>query len=393
MLTGARSLRNAYSNGQFRNIATISTNTNKIFLSEEVQHGLENGIPIVALESTIITHGMPYPQNIECALEVEDILRKKGVIPATIAILEGKIKAGLNKKELSFLGDIKTSNPIKTSRRDLAYVVAHKRNGGTTVSGTLIVAGKAGIPIFATGGLGGVHREAEKTFDISADLIELGKTPVAVFSSGIKSILDIAKTLEYLETQGVLVATYGDTNDFPGFYTSKSGFKVPYNITDPREAALIIRTNKEINLGSGILFGVPVPEEYSLNKTELDNIITKALNQAENQGVSGKEITPFLLSRVAEATAGNSLKTNIALVKNNASAAADVAVELSGIVRNKGSNDNYRMRSEPGRSESNKAPDNEDNPKERPVVIGGCVLDRCFTLFETHVKVSGYEFS
>ncbi|KAI4464699.1 hypothetical protein MML48_3g00015715 [Holotrichia oblita] len=311
MLNSARILKNAYSNGQFRSITKISTNMSKIILSEEVRHGLENGLPIVALESTIITHGMPYPQNIECAFEVEDILRKKGVIPATIAIIEGKIKAGLNKNEVSHLGDIKTSSPIKTSRRDLAYVVSNKRNGGTTVSGTLIVTGKAGIPIFATGGLGGVHREAEKTFDISADLIELGQTAVAVFSSGIKSILDIAKTLEYLETQGVFVATYGDTNDFPGFYTSKSGFKVPYNITNAREAALIIRSNKDINLGSGMLFGVPVPEEYSLNKNELDNIIKEALNQADNQGVSGKEITPFLLSRVAEATGGKSLETSI----------------------------------------------------------------------------------
>ncbi|GJQ85626.1 hypothetical protein Trydic_g20176 [Trypoxylus dichotomus] len=382
MLTSSRSLKIAYTSGRFRNFTKIGKKSENIIISEEIRHGLENSLPIVALESTIVTHGMPYPRNIECALEVEKTIRKKGVIPATIAIINGKMRAGLTKNEITQLGDVKFSSPVKTSRRDLAYVISNKLNGGTTVSGTLIISNAAGIAIFATGGLGGVHREAEKTFDISADLVELGKTPIAVFSSGIKSILDIPKTLEYLETQGVFVATFGDTKDFPGFYTSKSGFQVPYNVTNAKQAADIIKSNKDMDLGSGMLFGVPVPEEFSMNKDVLDGIIKEALDRAESRGVIGKEMTPFLLSCVADATRGRSLDTNIALVKNNASVAADVALELSRTVtamRDKDESSGFGPSATP-------AQDNEGGPKKRPVVIGGCVLDRCISLYESDIK-------
>ncbi|KAL3282123.1 hypothetical protein HHI36_005320 [Cryptolaemus montrouzieri] len=303
-------------------------NSGVLSINEEVKYALAEQHPVVALESTIITHGLPYPDNVKCAMDVENEIRQKGAVPATIAILNGVIRAGLSIEEMETLGNIAKSNPIKTSRRDFPYVISNKSNGGTTVSGTLIVANKIGIPIFATGGIGGVHREGETTFDISADLIELGKSQVAVVSSGVKSILDIPKTLEYLETQGVFVATYGATKDFPAFYSRKSGCQAPYSIPNATEAARIISSTRNMNLQSGMLFAVPVPEEYALNDEEIQKVIERALEEARKNDIRGKQITPFLLRNIWEMTHGKSLHTNIALIKNNAKVAASIAVEI-----------------------------------------------------------------
>ncbi|RZC37127.1 pseudouridine-metabolizing bifunctional protein, partial [Asbolus verrucosus] len=235
-----------------------------------------------------------------------------GAIPATIAIIKGQIKVGLSENELNQLGDVKISQPIKTSRRDLSFVVANNLNGGTTVSGTLLVANKAGIPVFATGGIGGVHREGETTFDVSADLIELGKSNVAVISSGVKSILDIAKTLEYLETQGVFVATLAsDSRDFPAFYSRRSGCQAPYLVKTAQEAAKIIHCCHNLNVQSGMLFAVPVPEKFALDEVVINDVIAEALKDAKRNRIEGKEITPFLLARIGEITAGKSLDTSI----------------------------------------------------------------------------------
>ncbi|CAG9823370.1 unnamed protein product [Phaedon cochleariae] len=299
-----------------------------LHVKEEIKHALEKKQPVVALESTIITHGMPFPQNIECAKQVEDVVRQQGAVPATIAIINGKVEVGLTEDEINILGDTKTSVPIKASRRDISYVVSTKSNGGTTVSGTLLVANKARIPIFATGGIGGVHRGSETTFDISADLTELGRTGVAVVSSGVKSILDIPKTLEYLETQGVFVATFGESNEFPAFYSRKSGCQVPYFTENVDVAARIIKTHRELGVQSGMLFAVPIPEEYALDSIVINEAIEEALSEAKHDGIKGKNITPYLLSKIALITEGQSLQSNIALIKNNAKVAASIAVAL-----------------------------------------------------------------
>jgi len=300
----------------------------KVYLDikPDVLEALEKGKPVVALESTIISHGMPYPQNLEMALNVENIIRKEGAVPATIAILGGRIKVGLSKDEIEYLG--KAKNVIKTSRRDIPFIVSKKLDGATTVASTMIIAALAGIKVFATGGIGGVHRGAQETFDISADLQELAKTNVAVVCAGAKSILDIGLTLEYLETYGVPVVGYG-TDEFPAFYTRKSGYKVDYRVDSAEELAVAIETKWNLGLNGGVVVANPIPEEYEMDY----DIITKAINdaviEAEAKGIKGKDTTPFLLARVKELTGGDSLESNIALVYNNAKVAAQLSVELA----------------------------------------------------------------
>ncbi len=294
--------------------------------SAEVLEAKKNNKAIVALESTIISHGMPYPQNVETAKEVEDIIRKNGAVPATIAIIEGKIKIGLSNDEIEFLA--KSDDIEKASRRDLPYLIANKKNGATTVAATMICAELAGIEVFVTGGIGGVHREAEQTMDISADLQELAQTSVAVVCAGAKSILDIGLTLEYLETFGVPVVGYG-TDTLPAFYTRTSPFNVNFRIDDPVLAADMIRTKWELGLKGGVVIANPIPEEDAMEESYITNIIETALNEAKTNGISGKNVTPFLLSKVKELTEGSSLTANIALVKNNAEVGSRIAVELN----------------------------------------------------------------
>lgn len=286
----------------------------RIDLKPEVAEALQHNNPIVALESTIITHGMPFPQNLKTAKDVENIVRNENAIPATIAIINGRIKVGLTNEELeqlAELGEKEKFKTIKTSRRDLAYVLSKNWNGGTTVAGTLIIANLVGIKIFATGGIGGVHRDGQFTMDVSADLVELGRSPVTVVSSGIKSILDIPRTLEYLETQGVCVASYQSPNcDFPAFYTRSSGINVPYNFDSPKEASEMIRISNDLNLNSGILIGVPIPIDYAMDSGEMNIVIENALKDADVKGISGKEVTPFLLSAISKITKGKSLESS-----------------------------------------------------------------------------------
>lgn len=294
--------------------------------SVEVLEAKKNNKAIVALESTIISHGMPYPQNVETAKEVEDIIRKNGAVPATIAIIDGKIKIGLSDDEIEFLA--KSDDIEKASRRDLPYLIANKKNGATTVAATMICAELAGIEVFVTGGIGGVHREAEQTMDISADLQELAQTSVAVVCAGAKSILDIGLTLEYLETFGVPVVGYG-TEILPAFYTRTSPFNVNFRIDEPGLVADMIRTKWELGLKGGVVIANPIPEEDAMEESYITNIIETALNEAKTNGISGKNVTPFLLSKVKELTEGSSLTANIALVKNNAEVGSKIAVELN----------------------------------------------------------------
>ncbi|XP_055911932.1 uncharacterized protein LOC129945960 [Eupeodes corollae] len=323
-----------------------------------VQSALNKNKPVVALESTIITHGMPFPQNLETALEVEEIVRSQGATPATIAILNGKVKVGLSSHDLKELASTDPKNVIKCSRRDLPYLVGNSLSGGTTVAGTMIIANMVGIRIFATGGIGGVHREGENTMDVSADLVELGRTPVCVVSSGVKSILDIPRTLEFLETQGVCVSTFGSSGGrFPDFYTTDSGCKVPYNVDTPEDAAKLVHALIDLKLESGMLIAVPVPAEYAMNKQEIDEAINKALLDAKAKGIEGKAVTPFLLAAISKLTQGKSLASNMALIRNNAKVAAQIAKA-------------YCKTSTP------KTHDLE-NP---PVVIGGSILDLSMTL-------------
>ena len=295
--------------------------------SPEVQAARAAGKPIVALESTIISHGMPYPQNVQTAREVEGVIRDAGAVPATIAIIDGKICIGLSDEQLEVLGNSKDA--IKVSRRDLAYVLSQKKLGATTVAATMICAQLAGIEVFVTGGIGGVHRGAETSFDISADLQELAQTSVAVVCAGVKSILDIALTLEYLETHGVPVLSVGQPG-FPAFFTRDSGFKADFQLDTPEAQAAFIRTKWQLGLDGGVVVGNPVPEASAMPKEEIDRITGQALREAEGQGVAGKLVTPFLLARIKELTEGRSLVTNIALVKHNALAGARLAVALSG---------------------------------------------------------------
>ena len=296
-------------------------------IAPEVAQALAEGRPVVALESTIISHGMPYPKNVETALLVEQTIRESGAVPATIAVIGGRLKAGLSREEIEHLGKA-GRNVAKASRRDLPALVACGVDGATTVATTMIIAHMAGIRIFATGGIGGVHRGAEFTMDISADLEELAQTPVMVVCAGAKSILDLGLTLEYLETKGVPVIGYG-TEELPAFYTRKSGFGVDYRVDSPEELAAIFAAQRELGYRGGMLVANPIPEEYAMDKAVIDAAIERALDEAREQHIHGKETTPFLLARVVELTGGESLESNIKLVLNNARVAALTAAELS----------------------------------------------------------------
>lgn len=295
-------------------------------ISEKVQKALQEGRPVIALESTIISHGMPYPQNVETALACERIARENGAEPATIAVIGGKLCVGLTEEQIDYLGREGTK-VTKASRRDLPYLCSKGMDGATTVAATMIIAAMAGIRVFATGGIGGVHRGAETTMDISADLDELGKTPVAVVCAGAKSILDLGLTLEYLETKGVPVYGYG-TEELPAFYTRKSGFKVDERVDSPEEIAAIIRAQRAMEYPGGMLICNPIPEEYAMPFDDVNNAIDEALRQANELGIKGKATTPFLLAKVCELTGGESLKSNIQLVFNNVRLAARIAAAL-----------------------------------------------------------------
>ena len=297
-------------------------------ISPEVKSALAQGKPVVALESTIISHGMPYPKNVETALLVENTIRENGAVPATIAVIGGRLKAGLSEKEIEHLG--KSGRAVaKASRRDLPALTARGVDGATTVTTTMIIAHMAGIQVFATGGIGGVHRGAETTMDISADLEELSQTPVMVICAGAKSILDLGLTLEYLETKGVPVIGYG-TDELPAFYTRESGFGVDYRVDSPRELAEMFKAQRALGYKGGMLVTNPIPAEYSMEKTIIDRAIDQALRECAEQHVHGKETTPFLLARVAELTGGDSLESNIKLVLNNARLAALTAAAVVG---------------------------------------------------------------
>ena len=299
-------------------------NTNNfIVLSPEVQHALDNNLPIVALESTIISHGMPWPQNAITAKSVEDEVRKQGAVPATIAIKEGKCLVGLSPADIDYFAQ--AQNVWKVSLRDMPFVIAQKLPGATTVAATMRIAAMAGIKIFATGGIGGVHRGATATMDISADLTEMGQTNVAIVAAGVKSILDIGLTLEYMETLGIPVVTYGQ-NEFPSFYSSKSGFASPLRLDSTTAIADVLKAKWGLQLNGSVLIANPVPNEFEMNQDAIEQHILKALEAAKQQKVKGKEVTPFILKYIANNTKGESLETNIALIKNNARLAAQIAV-------------------------------------------------------------------
>ena len=292
-------------------------------ITEEVQKALEDNKPVVALESTIISHGMPYPQNVEMAKEVEQIVRDNGAVPATIAIIDGKIKIGLNDEELEILA--KTEGVAKVSRRDMAQVVATKQLGATTVASTMICAEMADIRFFVTGGIGGVHRGVGETMDISADLDELAQTNVVVICAGAKSILDLDKTMEYLETKGVPVIGYR-TDELPAFFTRESGIKLNATSETVEEIAEIARVKYDLNLDGGIVVANPIPEKDAMDRDYIDGVISEAVREAQEKGIHGKDSTPFLLGKVVESTEGKSLETNISLVKNNAEVGTRIAV-------------------------------------------------------------------
>ncbi len=296
-----------------------------LLYSPEVAAARAAGKAIVALESTIISHGMPYPQNVQMAREVEQIIRATGAVPATIAIMDGKICVGLNQQQLELLAT--SPDAMKVSRRDLPFVLAQNRLGATTVAATMICAELAGIKVFVTGGIGGVHRGAETSFDISADLQELAHTSVAVVCAGVKSILDIGLTLEYLETYGVPVVSVGQRG-FPAFFTRESGFQADFQLDTPAEQAAFIHTKWQLGLQGGVVISNPVPAEAAMPQAEIEAITTQALQEAEAQGITGKRVTPFLLGRIKQLTDGRSLATNIALVKNNARCGAALALAL-----------------------------------------------------------------
>ena len=295
-------------------------------ITSEIKEALEAGKPVVALESTILSHGMPYPENVEFAHKVEEIVRGEGAIPATTAIIGGKLKVGLNSEELEIM--CKADGVGKVSRRDVAVYLATGKTGATTVATTMIIAAMAGIKVFATGGIGGVHRGAQETFDISADLQELAKTPVGVVCAGAKSILDIGLTLEYLETMGVPVLGMG-TDDFPAFYCRKSGYKVDFNVESPEMAANILHTKWEAGMEGGAVLANPIPQEYELDFDEMEGVINKALAMAKEQGIHGKATTPFLLSHIKDLTHGVAFASNVQLAYNNARMASKIAVAMT----------------------------------------------------------------
>lgn len=297
----------------------------------EVQKAVAAGQPVVALESTIISHGMPYPKNIEMAKNVSKIIRDNGAIPATIAIIDGVLKVGLTTEEIELLGTSK--NVVKASRRDLPFIISKKLTGATTVATTMILANLAGVKVFATGGIGGVHRGAQETFDISADLQELANTDVAVICAGAKSILDIGLTLEYLETNGVPVIGFG-TDEMPAFYTRRSGFGVDYRVDSSMEVAEALKAKWDLNLKGGMVIGNPIPEEFEMDYDTINNAIESALKEAEEKNIGGKNVTPFLLDKVKTITEGKSLEANIELVYNNAKVGAQIAKNLSDLNNN-----------------------------------------------------------
>ena len=296
---------------------------NFIIIHPEVQYALENNLPIVALESTIISHGMPWPQNVITAKAVEDEVRKYGAVPATIAIKDGKCLVGLSAEDLDYFGQ--AAAVWKVSLRDMPYVVSEKLPGATTVAATMRIASMVGIKIFATGGIGGVHRGAEETMDISADLTEMAQTNVAIVAAGVKSILDIGLTLEYMETIGVPVVTYGQ-DEFPSFYSSKSGFSSPLRLDTPESIADLLKAKWGLNLNGSVLIANPIPKEYEMEQDVIEKHIQNALQEASKGNVKGKEVTPFLLKFISENTKGESLEANIALIKNNAKVASAIAV-------------------------------------------------------------------
>lgn len=383
----------------------LSTSSRLVF-SEEVAVAKTKGKPIVALESTIITHGMPYPQNLETAIQVENIIRKQGAVPATIAILKGQLTIGLTEEQLHYLAQAK--GVVKASRRDLAPIAAAKLDGATTVAGTIIAAELADIPIFVTGGIGGVHRQGENTLDISADLNELGRSKTLVVCSGVKSILDIGRTLEYLETQGVCVCAFGESTDFPAFYTPKSGHQAPHRVADALHAAKVLLASHTLQLSSGIVVAVPIPQQYAMDEKVIEDSIRRALKGAEEKGIRGKEVTPFILSAISDVTSGASLNSNIALIKNNAKVGADIAVEFEklknadnlvnsfnkGVVKSvkkctTGSVRHFHS------SSSNMKTDRDDVPLLKPLknstgdvlVIGGANVDRTYRLKEEQIQI------
>jgi len=295
-------------------------------IAPEVAEALRSNQPVVALESTIISHGMPYPKNVETASSVEQVVREVGAVPATIAVSGGRLKVGLSSDEIERLGKL-GQKVIKCSRRDLPFVLARKEDGATTVAATMIIAAMAGIRVFATGGIGGVHRGVAETMDISADLEELARTDVAVVCAGIKSVLDIGRTLEYLETAGVPVVGY-QTDMLPAFYSRNSGFPVDYRVDSAAEAAVAMNTKWAMGLQGGLVIAVPIPEEHALDRDEIDRVINEAIAEMQRQGVTGKDTTPFLLASIAERTGGRSLAANIQLVINNARVAAKIAMQI-----------------------------------------------------------------
>ena len=304
-------------------------NNLKIQLSSEVEAGKKLGQPIVALETTIVSHGMPYPDNLNTALEVENIIREEGAIPATIGVVGGKIKIGMSKQEIELFA--KSSHVTKVSRRDIPIVMSNNANGATTVAGTILLAKLAGIDVMATGGIGGVHRDAKNTFDISADLQELSKTDVTVVCAGPKSILDIGLTLEYLETMGVPIIGY-NTNLLPTFYCHESKFEVDFNYTKPSEIAKVMLNQKHLSLKGGMLVCNPIPKEFSIDSTIIENSINSSMEIAKKNNVKGKDLTPFLLQNITSLTEGETLKSNIKLMFNNAKLAAKIAISFNEII-------------------------------------------------------------
>lgn len=360
-------------------------NVQSFVVSDEVRCALREHTPLVALESTIITHGMPWPANFDTATQVEAIVRKEGAVPATIAVVEGKVHVGLSTTELEALA--RAGNKMKISRRDLAYAVSQRVSGGTTVSATMLIAARAGIKIFATGGCGGVHRGAESTMDISADLIELSRTNVAVVSSGIKSILDIGKSLEYLETHGVPIITLadGETGDlrnvqFPAFFTRRSRFVSPMAVPSVRDAAQLLLTHHQLKLENGMLIAVPIPAEHEATGDVIDKAIEQALDEASRDKVSGRDITPYILKRVVELTGGESLIANTALIKNNAKTAAKIAVEYSKLQT-------------PGKPVNRKeVTANYSSEASRPIVVGGSIIDVVIRTESKELQLNGATF-
>lgn len=296
-----------------------------LLISPEVQHALDNNLPIVALESTIISHGMPWPQNVVTAKSVEEVVRENGAVPATIAIKDGKCLVGLSDADIEYLG--RTPHVWKVSLRDMPFVISQQLPGATTVAATMRIASMVGIKIFATGGIGGVHRGAETTMDISADLTEMGQTNVAIVAAGVKSILDIGLTLEYMETIGIPVVTYGQ-DEFPSFYSTKSGFQSPLRLDTPEAIAKLLKAKWDLNLKGAVLIANPIPREYEMEQHVIEEHILEALAEANKMKISGKEVTPFLLKYISEHTQGESLEANIALIKNNAKIAAKIAVAM-----------------------------------------------------------------